>query len=365
MRILYARNVHDALPQGIRMIHQVGQPRDSRNGPVLVAPYPVVTVYERPLERVLFWPERDANPFFHLYESLWMLAGRNDVAGPARYAKNMANYSDDGETLHGAYGHRWRQHFIADFRPPITHDQLVTIANALRSNPDDRRCVLTMWDAQEDLGTNSKDIPCNLTATFQVDLGRRLNLVVFCRSNDIVWGAYGANAVHFSMLLEYMALWSGYEVGTYTQISVNWHAYLDTLQPLSALSYAMDKAGYIDNPYADGRVIPTRISGEIERVDEIIGDLLERADDGSIHEGSGPIEPWAHIWWLMLRAHDYYRTQVSEHRYTKALDVLDSYYEDNFSAVGHELDIHKSDWLVAGRQWLQRRYESWRELARA
>ena len=52
-----------------------------------------------PCERVLLYPERNANPFFHLYESLWMLAGRNDVAGPARYAKNMNNYSDNGVTL--------------------------------------------------------------------------------------------------------------------------------------------------------------------------------------------------------------------------------------------------------------------------
>ena len=104
MKVLSVRNVHEALPRALKLLQQQGIERPSRNGPVLQAPWPVTTVYQNPLERVVFWPERDANPFFHLYESLWMLAGRNDIAPLTRYAKNMANYSDDGETQHGAYG---------------------------------------------------------------------------------------------------------------------------------------------------------------------------------------------------------------------------------------------------------------------
>ena len=50
-------------------------------------------------------------------------------------------------------------------------------------------------------------------------------MTVCNRSNDMLWGAYGANAVHMSMLQEYMALMIGVEVGVYTQISDSFHVY--------------------------------------------------------------------------------------------------------------------------------------------
>src|SRR5262249_6139538 len=145
----------------------------------------------------------------------------------------MADFSDDGMTLHGAYGHRWLH--TPDLSPeqlPASLNQLRVIAKTLRENPDDRRCVVEMWNTRNDLGRNGKDLPCNLVLTFQRNFNGALDLTVFCRSNDIIWGAYGANAVHFSMLLEYMALWIGCPIGVYRQVSVNWHGYFNTLQPL-------------------------------------------------------------------------------------------------------------------------------------
>ena len=83
-----------------------------------------------------------------------------------------------------------------------------------------------MWDAHVDLGVASKDIPCNTHAYFLINNGR-LDMTVCNRSNDIVWGCYGANAVHFSILQEYMAALIGVPVGRYWQISNNWHLYLN------------------------------------------------------------------------------------------------------------------------------------------
>ena len=80
MHVIRARNVQEALVVGLQDLRRYGVERESRNGPVVVFPEPVTTVCERPEERVLFHCERDANPFFHLFEALWMLAGRNDLA---------------------------------------------------------------------------------------------------------------------------------------------------------------------------------------------------------------------------------------------------------------------------------------------
>ena len=88
--------------------------QESRSGSVIEFPSPVTTTYKRPEERVLFYKNRDANPFFHLFESIWMLAGRDDVKYLSNFNKRMEEYSDDGHTLHGAYGYRWREYFLTD-----------------------------------------------------------------------------------------------------------------------------------------------------------------------------------------------------------------------------------------------------------
>lgn len=341
MRVLNVRNVQEALPRALELLDFEGIQRDSRNGPVLLGPS-VATVYERPIERVIFHPERDANPFFHLYESLWMLAGRNDVAGPLKYAKNMASYSDSGDTFHAAYGHRWRRWPAKYPRVALGEplDQLGEIALALRKNPECRRQVLAMWDPVRDLGGTGKDLPCNDTATFQRGVHGELNLTVFCRSNDIVWGAYGANAVHFSFLLEYTALWIGCPVGTYTQISVNWHGYLKTLE--SVKTVRSDRAGFINNPYIDGRVHVTPLSGSIGHVDKLIHVLLEAADENHLLHGDRPEEEWARVVWYLLGAHQIWRTTKGARRYLDALEHLANADRQN-------------DWIVAGREWLVRR----------
>jgi hypothetical protein len=223
--VIHARNVNDALIKGLDHLMGAGNFNNSRNGRVLVAPGPVITEYSHPNQRVLFSPLRDANPFFHFMESMWMLAGRDDVKFPASYAANIASFSDNGIALHGAYGTRWRVR--------MGFDQLDTIIAELRSNPESRRCVLQMWDANKrwsnDLEvacTGGKDVPCNTQAYFDT-LNGVLNMTVTCRSNDAVWGCYGANAVHFSMLHEYIASMSGLPQGVYRQFSNNFHIYYD------------------------------------------------------------------------------------------------------------------------------------------
>ena len=72
-------NPNTALQDGLWLLKTSGILNDSRNGRVVQAPGPVASVYRNPLERVVFSPLRDANPFFHLYEALWMLAGRKHI----------------------------------------------------------------------------------------------------------------------------------------------------------------------------------------------------------------------------------------------------------------------------------------------
>jgi thymidylate synthase len=223
MLTIYAMDVDDAYSKAWTTMQIHGEKSESRNGPVTAVPCPVTTVYVAPMDRVLFNEVRDANPFFHLFESLWMLSGSDDATWLDRFVGDFSSrYAEEDGTQWGAYGHRWRVHF--------EYDQLDVVVRRLKRDPNDRRVVIQMWDANADLfdpemgSAEPKDVPCN-TQIYPRIVNGRLDITVTCRSNDVVWGAYGANAVHFSVLLEYLAGRIGVRVGKMYQISNNWHLY--------------------------------------------------------------------------------------------------------------------------------------------
>lgn len=245
MMVIQAQNVNDALGDGLWYMKVTGKREKTRNGPVKVAPEPVVTCYLNPWERVLFYPGRDPNPFFHLMECIWMMAGSRDVKWLSKYNKQMLAYSDNGKTLNGAYGYRWRRYFGID--------QVTVLVQKLLQEQTTRQAVLQMWAGGIDLRGASKDIPCNTHAYFRVQ-DKRLNMTVCCRSNDMIWGAYGANAVHFSFLHEFLSRACGLKQGLYYQMSNNFHIYKQHWHMLDA---PVEQTGN-DNPYVKWRlpVIP-------------------------------------------------------------------------------------------------------------
>jgi len=222
MRVLEASNVNVLLPMGLRLLRDGGVPVSPRGMATLEYPTPVATVYNNPTQRVLFSKKRDANPFFHFMEALWILAGREDVAFLAQFNKQMETYSDDGKRFHAAYGHRLRS---------CGKDQIENAIRIFQREPDSRQVVLQIWDVNKDLNVKVKDIPCNDMIFLKLRDGA-LNMTVCCRSNDVLWGAYGANVVQFSTLLEYIAARLKVRVGSYTQISDSFHVY--TALPLWA-----------------------------------------------------------------------------------------------------------------------------------
>jgi thymidylate synthase len=189
---------------------------NTRNGEALVFQKPVLIEHTMPYRRVLFDPNRNANPFFHYMEAIWMLSGDNYVKFPASFAQNIKNYSDDGHTLYGAYGFRWRQHFILD--------QIESVIGTLEGDPHSRRAVIAMWDPKMDAGSATKDLPCNTHLYFRL-LEGKLTMTICNRSNDLVWGMLGANIVHMSILHEYIANASGLPIGSLFQFTNNLHVY--------------------------------------------------------------------------------------------------------------------------------------------
>ena len=70
MNHFLVRNVSEALFRAQEAIRIEGRDVQTRNGKAYEFKGPVVTTYTHPRERVLFYEERDANPFFHFMESI-------------------------------------------------------------------------------------------------------------------------------------------------------------------------------------------------------------------------------------------------------------------------------------------------------
>lgn len=202
--------------ESLYKMRSFGAAGNSRNGEVLSIESPVVLRLLDPTHRVLTDPNRDANPFFHAMEFVWMMAGSNDIQWIAQFNKNMLKFSDDDVTQHGAYGYRWRKYFGLD--------QIKKVINLIRKNPDDRRLVINMWNPPADLGYTGADVPCNTQLLFRVVEGE-LQMTVINRSNDLIWGALGANLCHMTMLQELIANAVGMPVGTYYVFTQNLHIY--------------------------------------------------------------------------------------------------------------------------------------------
>ncbi len=294
-------------------------------------PTPVTTVYQKPLERVVCYPERDANPFFHLMEALWMLAGRNDVEWLSVYNQRMRKYSDDGKTFRSAYGYRWRKSF--------KEDQLTTILELLKTNPDTRRAVLQMWHSPWDLWVDesvTKDVPCNTNAYFRRRNGA-LDMTVCNRSNDIVWGLYGTNVVHFSFLQEYLASELGWSVGTYTHMSNDFHAYGDVLDKFKGLAkHAPDPFRTTSRCwYVQGKVAPHPLMEDPgiwdSELSRFILDPMQTFREPFFEFVAKP----------MAEAHYHWRNKEDPGRFGKAYKALE------YCAA--------TDWYFAAKEWLERR----------
>lgn len=176
-----------------------------------------LTVIERPYERCVFLPGRRNDIFAQIAETLWVIAGRNDLAWLVGYLPRAPDFSDDGKTWRAAYGPRLR-----NWAGQI--DQFDEWRQLLIADPATRRAVGTLFDPAQDFVRETKDVPCNNWLSWLLRDGH-LNLSVAIRSNDAMWGFSGVNAFEWSVLQEVMAFWVGAEIGDATFLATSYHLY--------------------------------------------------------------------------------------------------------------------------------------------
>jgi len=248
---IITRNANTMFEEMFWRFKTSGVKADSRNGPVVRIAEPVLTRVTHPRERVLFYSGRDANPIFHVLESLWMLAGRRDVDFLQQFNSRIGQYSDDGQVFNAAYGYRMRTHFGLD--------QLRDVIAKLKTDPDTRQAVVQLWDPS-DLTKVTLDRACNMQLVFEV-LDGKLNMTVINRSNDAWWGYAGANIVHMTIIQEFVALAVGVKLGEYRTFSTNLHLYTELYDANRFLT--QPPSSELFDLYADGEVssLPLMLNG--------------------------------------------------------------------------------------------------------
>ncbi|EST51575.1 thymidylate synthase [Brevibacillus panacihumi W25] len=175
-----------------------------------------------PRTRMLQNKKRNISIPFAIAEWLWCIKGSNNLKMLEYYAPSYGKYSDDGETLYGAYGPR----FIGE---------LPKVISLLKRDPDTRRALIPIY-SHRDVAVNSKDIPCTCGIQFLIR-DQQLHAMVHMRSNDVYLGL-PYDVFNFSMMQEYVASMLGVSIGTYTHLVNSLHVYDKHIQIVAEIGHS-------------------------------------------------------------------------------------------------------------------------------
>jgi thymidylate synthase len=150
----------------------------------------------------------------------WLISLGNRVEDMALYHPNVRNFSDDGILVPGSnFGYRL-------FAPKPGLHPVPAVVAMLRDDPNTRRATIPIYFS-EDVGRNSRDVPCALALHFTI-VDAALDLTVMMRSNNAVkLLVYNMN--EFAWLQELIARELMLEVGGMNYFALSMHIYSDQL----------------------------------------------------------------------------------------------------------------------------------------
>jgi thymidylate synthase len=226
-----------------------------------------------PTYRCILLPKRRNNIFAQIAETLWMIAGRDDIEWLSFYLPRAPQFSDNGRSWRGAYGPRLRNWNSSDKKV----DQLSYVVEALKNDSLTRQAVISIWDPGIDT-TPGKDIPCNNWLQFILRDGL-LSMSVAQRSSDLIWGYSGIDAFSWSVLHEMMAYWTESNVHIRSHLVGSQHIYqqhyvlgYDILQNYKACMY--DRVSCLNAHLLDDVYLPPKFQTPFDKIDVALQHLF-------------------------------------------------------------------------------------------
>lgn len=265
-------------------------PVETRRGGdrLLDSPIPIVAAIAHPQKRVLNVRFRNNSLPAACAETLWVLIGRNDVEWLSFYLPRAKDFSDDGKTWRAAYGPRLRgkEKYHRDGWEHNRIDQLDCVIKELKKDSSSRRAVVGIFEPQFDYlclleghetssgwSESTKDFPCTQSLSFMVRNGA-LDLTVFIRSNDLIWGWSGVNVFEFTVLQELVAAVLKMPVGRYFHISNNLHVYERYWNMVRRIRSEVSMAE-VRYPYRDWKDPKYARFDSLEQIDQQLRDFFD------------------------------------------------------------------------------------------
>jgi len=231
----------------IRDVMETGVEREDRTGTGTLSKFgvqmrynlrhtfPLLTtkrVFWRGLAEELLWFIHGDTNANHLAEKgvhIW------DGNGSRAYLDSIGlSHREEGD-LGPVYGFQWR-HFGAEYTDMHADysgkgiDQLAEVIEKIRSNPTDRRIVLTAWNpaALRDMALP----PCHMFAQFYVDVAAgEVSCQMYQRSADLGLGV-PFNIASYSLLTAMVAHVCGMRPGDFVHVLGDAHVYKNHVEPL-------------------------------------------------------------------------------------------------------------------------------------
>lgn len=159
-----------------------------------------------------------------LHELLWFLSGSTNIKYLQENGVRIWNeWADADGNLGPVYGYQWRSWPAADGR---AIDQISTVTDSLKNNPDSRRHIVSAWNVGEIAKMALP--PCHILFQFYVADGR-LSCQLYQRSADIFLGV-PFNIASYSLLTLMMAQVTGYKPGEFIHTLGDAHIYLNHIE---------------------------------------------------------------------------------------------------------------------------------------
>ena len=161
-----------------------------------------------------------------IYELLWFIKGDTNVRYLQENGVRIWNeWADENGELGPVYGHQWRSWPAYD---GTTIDQLGSVIEQIKSNPNSRRLIVNAWNVAE--VSKMALPPCHTMFQFYVANGR-LSCQLYQRSGDVFLGV-PFNIASYALLTMMVAQVCGLEPGDFVHTIGDAHIYLNHIEQI-------------------------------------------------------------------------------------------------------------------------------------
>ncbi len=151
-----------------------------------------------------------------IYELLWFIKGDTNVRWLQEHGVRIWNeWADENGNLGPVYGSQWRNWNNEGI------DQLATVIETLKRNPNDRRMIVSAWNVSKI--AEMRLPPCHMMFQFYT-ANNRLSCMLYQRSCDMFLGV-PFNIASYALLTMMVAQVTGFEPGEFVHTLGDTHIY--------------------------------------------------------------------------------------------------------------------------------------------